>query len=35
LGDNATHSSLTSAEEQLSNSLEKERYATRDWNFSR
>jgi hypothetical protein len=23
------------AEEQLSNSLEKERYATHDWNFSR
>jgi hypothetical protein len=23
------------AEEQLSNSLEKDRYATHDWNFSR
>jgi lipoate-protein ligase A len=35
LGVNSTPSSLTLAEEQLSNSLEKERYATRDWNFSR
>jgi hypothetical protein len=35
LGDNATQSLLTPAEEQLSNFLEKERYATHDWNFSR
>jgi lipoate-protein ligase A len=35
LGDNATPSSLTSAELQLTDSLEKERYATPDWNFSR
>ena len=35
LGENSSPSSLTLAEEQLSNSLEKERYATHDWNFSR
>ena len=35
LGENPTPSTLTSAEEQLANTLEKERYATRDWNLSR
>jgi lipoate-protein ligase A len=35
LGDNPTDSLLSTAELILADSLEKERYATREWNFSR